>query len=211
PDSGEKLAKRLLNRTFYDEGEISHLVFDQLLETGKADEWKVILDNGKARLGAGTYEMIPAELDFYAEPNRPFEPQGSRAAEILRLFFPERNPYEHKIDRVANFDDMSEVVLGANNYPSKTLDIAIQQMFRRALLPPIHPLPNEDSWETRRARTFILAENCAARLIGKGFNREYQAFFEQYLHFIKTRATKDWDKSTAKTCEEWIAKLGASK
>lgn len=210
PTHGEKFALRLLNRAFYDEGEISHLVYDQLLETDNEDQWRSILSAGKKRIGNNAYNVIPANLGFYARPDYPLEPQKSRSTKILKLFFSTHNPYENSVDEVANFDDMNDIVNGARDYASNTLDKAIHQMFRRALIPPIHPLPDEDAWETRRARTCILAERCAERLMGKGFDDEYRAFFENYLQFIKTKATKDWEKDTAEICEKWIVKLNAS-
>lgn len=213
PDRGETVVKRLLSRKVYDYMAIWDIGDDKLMKTSDPKEWRRIYAETEAQYGKDAAAMMPHWLHWSNWETSTDHPKAEqdRAKQVFKVLFPNYRPEVNVFHPVVEARDQGDLIRSLITYKSKTLDEAIQETFRQAILTKGHPDLTKERERRRIDGLDIIADACFERMQGKGFDNEYLAFFEPRIAEIEKFSVEAWEKQDLDDLKKRVAKLKAGK
>ena len=213
PEKGEKLALKLLNRKVYDYMAIWNIADDEMLKTGETAKWRQIYAKTQERYGQDAAAMIPHWTHWSNWETSRDHPKADqeRASAIFKALFPKYDPTANVFHPVVEARDQADLIRDLETFRSKALDDAIQNTFRNAILTKGRPDLTIEKERRRVDGLDSIAGAAYERMKGKGYDKEYLAYFEQRIAEVEKFSKEAWEIQYLDEDRKRVADLKRSK
>lgn len=190
PDTGEKLALRILSRSL-NEDRASRPFVEKLIATGAPKRWRPMLEGFLARNGKVREIEVQrllgqfSRIDLADWTQQPQETQAEaalnkkRGARVLKALYPHLDPNALPFPTTSSFTLQRDYVESLANIPSADLDRAVLRLFRSVADNPFPP--------GKRSAPDRLALACIDRLRGREQDAELSAYCQSRVADLSTR------------------------
>lgn len=208
PVAGERVALRLLNRKIYDSGAIWE-VGEKMMKFDSEKDWNRIYKETQRKFGRDAAELIPHWINwiyFVASFERTTAQQG-KAKLICKTIAPKYDPAINVYHPVYEDRDQADLIRSLKNVKNPKFDSAIQEVFRDAVSSKGKPDLTQESERRRIDGLDLIAKVCFERMHGKGFDKEYLAYFEPRVFETEKYSKEEWEKQELDELKERVKKL----
>jgi hypothetical protein len=176
PDDGKAVAIRLLGRQLCDTG-VAYVAASLMMKTDSAEDWQRIYRDGVTSCGEEGMAFVPSQMRIFAHFERNSKVREARADKITKLMFPWFSLTKAQFHNAASLDDQEALVRSLARFPDEDIDAAVQDLFVRTVKET--SLPDEADERDRLTMT------CFERMIGKGYDDQYLAYFRKRIAEIE--------------------------